>query len=160
MNRKILVVLGEGGHTKEMLTLVDMMEMNFIYGYLLAHDDAISENKIRKKGQVFRVVRPRDKKLHRIKDIFKTLRCTWESLQVLRRFRPDAVLSSGPSIAVPVSVLSRLLGRRVIFVETASRVTSLSLSGKILYRIAHLFFVQWPELRIGYPKALYRGRLL
>jgi UDP-N-acetylglucosamine:LPS N-acetylglucosamine transferase len=78
---------------------------------------------------------------------------------VLRRVRPAAVLSTGPSVAVPICVLARLTGVRVIFVETGSRVTALSTTGRIMYRVAHLFFVQWPELLHECPRAIYAGRL-
>jgi beta-1,4-N-acetylglucosaminyltransferase len=47
----------------------------------------------------------------------------------------------------------------VIYIETGSRVFALSSSGRILYRFADLFFVQWPELLAAYPKAVYEGRL-
>ena len=52
------------------------------------------------------------------------------------------------------------MGTRIIFVETGSRVTRLSLTGRIMYRIAHLFFVQWPQLQQQWPRARYEGRLL
>ena len=156
---KILVALGEGGHTKEMLTLVDMLGDHFSYGYLIVQDDEVSESKLRRPGPIFRIVRPRDKEHHLLKDVFKTFGSGWQSLRALRRFRPGAVLSSGPSVAVPICVLARLLGIKVIFVETGSRVTALSMTGRIMYRVAHLFFVQWPELQEHYPKAIYAGRL-
>jgi beta-1,4-N-acetylglucosaminyltransferase len=157
---RILVVLGEGGHTKELLALLDLIEEDYQYGYLIIHDDEISENKILKSGPVFRVARPRYKEFHLIKDVLNTLRCFWESFLVLRRFHPNIVLSSGPAVAIPVSVLSRLSRIKVIFIETGSRVSSLSLTGKIMYRLAHLFFVQWPGLEKRYPKSIYAGRLL
>jgi beta-1,4-N-acetylglucosaminyltransferase len=56
--------------------------------------------------------------------------------------------------------LAKLLGIRVIYIETGSRVFALSSSGKILYRFADLFFVQWSELLPLYPKAVYAGRLV
>ena len=156
---RLLAALGEGGHTKEILTLVDLLGDDFEYGYVIVHDDAVSESKIRRPGPVYYVLRPRDKEHHLLKDIFKTLHSGWQSLRTLRRFHPDVVLSSGPSVAVPICVLARLLGIKVIFVETGSRVTSLSMTGRIMYRVADLFFVQWPELQEQYPQAIYAGRL-
>jgi beta-1,4-N-acetylglucosaminyltransferase len=156
---KLLIALGEGGHTKEMLTLRDMLGDDFEYGYLIVQDDEVSETKIRHPGPVYRVLRPRDKDHNLPRDVLKALYSGWQSLQALRTFRPQAVLSSGPSVAVPVCVWARLLGIQVIFVETGSRVTALSTTGRIMYRVAHLFFVQWPELVKRYPKAIYAGRL-
>lgn len=156
---KILVALGEGGHTKETLTLVDMLGDDLEFGYLVVQDDEVSERKIRRPGPVFYVLRPRDKQHRLLHDVTKTLRSAWDSWRALARFRPDALLSSGPSVAVPVCVLARLARRKVIFVETGSRITGLSLTGRIMYYVANLFFVQWPELRKRYPRSIYAGRL-
>jgi len=156
---KLLVALGEGGHTKEMITLVDMLGDDIAYGYMIVEDDEVSEAKIRRPGPIYRVRRPRDKEHHLLKDMLKTVQGIWEASRVLRAYRPDAVISTGPSIAVPVCSLARLKGIKVIFVETGSRVTALSTTGRIMYRVAHLFFVQWPGLLERYPKAIFAGRL-
>ena len=47
----------------------------------------------------------------------------------------------------------------LVYVESIARVDTLSLSGKILYRIADQMFVQWPQLQHKYPRALCVGRL-
>jgi UDP-N-acetylglucosamine:LPS N-acetylglucosamine transferase len=156
---RILVAMGEGGHTKEVVTLIDMLGGGIAYGYLLVDDDLVSAAKIRREGPVYRVRRPRDKAHRFLRDASRTIQCGWQSLRVLRTFKPDAVLSTGPSVAVPVSLLARALGKRVIFVETGSRVTALSATGRIMYKVADLFFVQWPELLAAYPRAVYAGRL-
>lgn len=156
---RLLVVLGEGGHTKEMVTLAGMLGDDIDYAYLAVHDDEVSAAKLSQPGPVFRVLRPRDKEHHLIGDAVRTLRSAWQAWRVLRTWRPDAVITSGPSVAVPVFVLARLSGRYAIYVECAARVTELSLTGRILYRVATLFFVQWPELAERYPRAIYAGRL-
>ena len=50
---------------------------------------------------------------------------------------------------------------RIVYVESIARVSSLSLSGSILYRgrVADGFFVQWPGLAAKYPRAKFSGRL-
>jgi beta-1,4-N-acetylglucosaminyltransferase len=159
MNQTLLIALGEGGHTKEMLTLVDMLGDDFSYAYVVVEDDPISEKKIRRAGPVYRVRRPRDKAHALLHDAAKFAHSAWQSWRILRKVRPAAVLSTGPSVAVPICVLARLTGVRVVFVETGSRVTALSTTGRIMYRVAHLFFVQWPEVAKDYPKAIYAGRL-
>ena len=155
---KLLVVLGEGGHTKEMLHLVDSLGPKYRYVYLLVRGDELSERKIRIPGPVYRVQRPRYKVHNLLLDGVKTLICAVQSLYVLLRERPRAVLACGPGVAVPVCLLSKLLGIAVIFIETGSRVRRLSTTGRIIYRFADLFLVQWPELLPSCPKAVYAGR--
>ena len=60
---------------------------------------------------------------------------------------------------MPVAALGVLAGARLIFVESWCRVESLSLSGRLLYPVAHRFVVHWPRLRDRYPRAEYLGRI-
>jgi UDP-N-acetylglucosamine:LPS N-acetylglucosamine transferase len=156
---KILAVLGEGGHTKEMLTLIALLSARNEFGYVLVRDDDLSEQKLAVPGPVFRVIRPRDKAHNLLNDARKFALCMGQAAGIVRRFRPRAMLSTGPSVAVPVALVCRLMGVKVIFVETGSRVTALSGTGRIMYRIANLFLVQWEPLLEQYPRGVYAGRL-
>lgn len=153
-----MIVLGEGGHTKEMLSLVDLLGTTFEYCYLLVRGDDLSTEKIRILGPTYYAQRPRDKVHNLVLDVLKTLRCARDSLAALRRERPDAVISCGPAVGVPPCLMAKLLGMKVIFVETGSRVRALSMTGRIAYHLADLFLVQWTQLLERYPKAVYAGR--
>ena len=50
---------------------------------------------------------------------------------------------------------------KIVLIESIARVKSLSLSGKILYRLhmADALLVQWSELQRLYPRTVHRGRL-
>ncbi len=58
---RLLVVLGEGGHTRQMLQLLDQLGPQYEYHYLIAAEDQLSEDKIRLSGPVYRAGRPRSK---------------------------------------------------------------------------------------------------
>lgn len=156
---KVLIVLGSGGHTTEMIRLVDLLGSRYEYCYLVAVDDELSVQKIKIPGPVYRVMRPRWKRSGFLEVLLRTLISAVQALIVLIRTRPRAVISTGPGPAVPVSLLAKLMGVKVIYIETGSRVFELSTSGRILYRFADLFFVQWPELQRKYTRAIYAGRL-
>ena len=157
---KLLVVLGEGGHTTELLNLVDLLGDVYDYHYVISKEDNLSASRIRYPGPIYTLTRPRGKHTGALSSVCRTFLAGAESLRVLLRVRPVAILSTGPAIAVPVSVIGKLLGAHVVFVETGSRVRSLSLTGRIMYRWADLFFVQWPQLAERLPKAVYAGRLV
>jgi beta-1,4-N-acetylglucosaminyltransferase len=157
---KLLVVLGEGGHSAELLNLVDLLEDRYDYHYIVSKEDNLSASRIKYPGPVYSLNRPRGKSTGKLNAIFRTLFAGIESLWILLRIRPAAILSTGPAIAVPVSIIGKLLGTRIIFVETGSRVRALSLTGRIMYRWADLFFVQWPQLAENLPRAIYAGRLV
>lgn len=154
-----MVVLGSGGHTKEMIRVVELLGGGYTYCYLVAADDELSPLKIQVPGPVYRVVRPRWKSTGAVAVTARTVLSTVQAAVALLRCRPRAIMSTGPGPAVPASLVAKLLGIKVIYIETGSRVFALSASGKILYRFADLFFVQWPDLQSLYPKAIYAGRL-
>ena len=157
---KLLVVLGEGGHTKEMLRLVDLLGPGYEYSYLIHTNDKLSPQKIKIAGPVAKVILPRWKRIGLPAILLRSSLAMIQSLVALLRIRPSAIIASGPGVAVPPCILAKCLGIKVIFVETGSRVFGLSATGKVLYRFADMFFVQWPELVPLYPRAIYAGRLL
>jgi len=157
---KLLVVLGEGGHTAELLNLVSLLGGKYRYHYIMPKDDNLSSKKITIPGPVHRLYRAREKNTKFIDACIKTLIDGIKSFWIILRIKPDAILSCGPAIAVPVSIAGKILGKRVIFVETGSRVNYLSLTGRIMYHYADLFFVQWPQLKKKLPRAIYAGRLI
>jgi beta-1,4-N-acetylglucosaminyltransferase len=156
---KILVILGSGGHTAQMLKLVDLLGDRFEYVYLVGRGDNLSVEKIVKKGEICLVHRARDHGDNVIVTFFKVIRLFLESQGVIRRTKPEVILSAGPGIAVPISMLGKIFGKKIIFVESWSRVYKGSTSGKIMYRFADLFFVQWPEMKSVYSRGIYAGRL-
>lgn len=77
----------------------------------------------------------------------------------LLRERPDVIISTGALSTVPVCYLGKLMGKKVVFIESYAKVTSPTLSGRLVYKIADLFIVQWEELRAHYPKSVYGGSI-
>jgi UDP-N-acetylglucosamine:LPS N-acetylglucosamine transferase len=96
----------------------------------------------------------------RVAAALRTIRAQILALALAVRIRPGAVLTTGPAIGVPVAIAARLVGAEVVFVETISRVTALSGTGRIMRHVADLYVVQWPRLAAKTPEAIYAGRLL
>ncbi len=157
---RVLVVLGEGGHTVEMIRLVDLLGPEYEYAYVTVKEEQLSERKIHIPGAVYRINRPQWKVEPRWKVVLRYIRLTWQSLWILARVRPHVILQSGPGLAVPVSLLGKLFRARVVYVENGARVTHPSMTGRIMYHFADLFFVQWPELQeSAFPDSIYAGML-
>jgi len=92
---------------------------------------------------------------------WKVLINFWEALKILRAERPQVILSTGAGIVVPFALVGRfLLGTRVIFIETLARVRKPSLTGRIMYRLAHEYYYQWEALGQYFPKGCYGGPLI
>jgi UDP-N-acetylglucosamine:LPS N-acetylglucosamine transferase len=161
---KLLIVLGEGGHTKQMLNLVSLLmdsdQDTYELHYVVSREDELSIGHIAHPGPVHRITRPRGKSTGKLGAALGTLRAGIQSIDIVRRVRPAAVISAGPAIAVPVSLAGKLLGARIVFIESSSRITRPSLTGRIMYRWADLFFVQWQQLQARFPRAIFAGRLV
>jgi len=156
----LLVVLGEGGHTAQTLHLLQLLGSSCTYTYVVSRSDEISANKITLPGEIVRLTRPRAKDDSYPQAAWHLAVSIVEAAWLLLRCRPDAVVGCGPAVQVPPSVFGKLLGAKIIFIESASRITELSLTGKIMLRLADQFFVQWESLQRRYPQTIYAGRLL
>lgn len=75
------------------------------------------------------------------------------------RLRPKIVITTGAGMVVPFCLFSRLIGARLVFIETAACIDAPSRTGKILKPFASHVFVQWKELLEHYPEATHGGPL-
>jgi len=82
------------------------------------------------------------------------------AVRVLRRTRPRAIVTTGAGVAVPFAWIGRLLRIPVVYVESATRIESPSLSLRLARPAVHRVYVQWPELLDAIPDARYCGSVL
>lgn len=163
---RLLIILGAGGHTKQMLRLVDLLGPQHEYHYIVADYDAVSEHKITWPGPVYRMVQPREKRQGMTEAPLTVLRKMPSALRqangILAQARPDAILGAGPSLQIPFALLSRLRRIPHVFIESASKPERISLSGRLIYhlRLADRVYLQWEHHLQSYPRARYAGRLL
>ena len=94
------------------------------------------------------------------RNVVNLLRNLVLAFRVLRRFRPDAVISNGAGVAFPFFLAARLLGVRTVYVEVYDRIDSASLTGRLCYPLSDLFLLQWQEQKRLYPRGQVVGALL
>lgn len=82
------------------------------------------------------------------------------SLYIILKERPDIVLTTGASLVIPTCLLAKILGKRIIYVETGGNVYSPTRTGRLLYRFADVFLIQWKPLHKYFPKATVGGPLI
>jgi beta-1,4-N-acetylglucosaminyltransferase len=82
------------------------------------------------------------------------------ALHLLRAVRPRVVLTTGAGVAVPFAWIGRLLGARVVYVESLTRIERPSLSCRLIAPVASRIYAQWPELPEAVPKARYLGSVV
>ena len=82
------------------------------------------------------------------------------AVRVIVRVRPRIVLTTGAGVAVPFAWVGRLFGAKIVYVESATRIDSPSLSLRLVRPVVSTLYVQWPELQRALPSARYRGSVL
>jgi beta-1,4-N-acetylglucosaminyltransferase len=80
--------------------------------------------------------------------------------RILKKEKPDVILSTGAGVAVPFIYLGKLLGIKTVYVELATRVSELSLTGFLVYPVVDHLLVQWPEMAKKYKKAKFAGVII
>ena len=136
--RKALIVASPGGHLLQMLALepawrdLDRAWVTLrspYVEYLLREEEEVTYG----HGPT-----PRD-----IGNFFRNLRL---ARRVLCERDPDVIVSTGAGLALPFFLLGRLQRRRLVYVESITRVDRLALTGRLVYPLASAFFVQWDSL--------------
>ena len=158
-------VLVSGGHAFECLALAERLKGHLESTYLVFRSDPITRARIADERNVVEL--PGSFQEVRRKGIWRVLldvpgfvAAVWLSFRALRTFRTDVVISTGSGPALAPMLAAKALRRKVVFVESATRVTGLSLCGSVAYRfLADQFFVQWEGLTRSYPRAIFAGRL-
>lgn len=95
-----------------------------------------------------------------LKNAYRLLLDFRKIIAILRRERPDYVLSTGAAPGLFFCLVAKVFGYRTIWVDSVANCTHLSLSGKIASRFCTLTLSQWPDLAIANKRVKYYGGLL
>jgi len=91
--------------------------------------------------------------------LLKMIVNTFKSLWIWYKERPDYVITTGTMIVLPMAFFAKLFHKKLIYIETFSRVYDGTRTGRLLYKFADLFIIQWETLKKIYPKAIYGGSI-
>lgn len=149
---KLCLVCSHGGHLTQMMRLLDAFK-GHRYFFVTFKSDTVSDLKcayfIKFEGWD-------------IKGKILLIKTFFAAFKILTKERPDIIITTGAGeIAVPFCYIGKLLGIRIIFIETFSRINTPSAAGRIIYPIADLFLIQWKSLFDKYGrKAKYWGQVI
>lgn len=146
---KICLVASSGGHLKE-LEFVKYLAIENAEYFLITEE--IVGMKVKGYGRAYYVAQINRKE----KGAWvKFLQLIVVGNKIIKKEKPDYYISTGALISIPILILGKLRGKKIIFAESFARVEDGSLSGKIAYRFSDLFIVYWKNLLKVYPKAVY-----
>lgn len=146
---KVCIVSSCGGHLTEVRRLLPAYR-DFDHFYVL-DDTAILPSDM--AGNTYFMTRFK-------RDPVRIVWNVWEALRILSKEHPHVILSTGAGGVVPFAIIGRLFFRvHIIYLETLARPVTPSMTGRIMYHLAHRFFYQWETLRVFFPKGEYGGCL-
>ncbi len=147
---KVCFAASSGGHLEELMVLRPLMEQydSIIVTERTKHEAAGQKSQIYYLMQVNRLEKT---------CILRLIANAFLSLKILLTERPDVIITTGVLAIIPLCLLGKALGKRLIFIESYANVYSPTKTGQLLYWFADQFYVQWPELMAYYPKAVYFG---
>jgi UDP-N-acetylglucosamine:LPS N-acetylglucosamine transferase len=132
----LLLVCSSGGHLLQLLGLRSAWE-GFSRAWV-TFDKADARSLLRDE----RVVTAYGPTNRSVKNLLRNLVLAW---RVIGRYRPRALLTTGAGVAVPFAWVARLRGARVVYVESFTRIDTVSMSCRMIRPVADLVYVQWPE---------------
>lgn len=147
---KICFAASSGGHLEQLMMLYPMMKKN--ESFILTEKTNYQFNsKDIKHYDVIQINR------REFTFFFKFIILFVQTLIILLREKPDVVISTGALATVPMCLLAKLFKKKLIFIESFSKITSPTITGKLMYKYADLFLVQWEDMKKFYPDATYGG---
>lgn len=160
---KICLICSSGGHIIEMQKLKDAFRLYNVF--LVTHKDEFLNwsNDIQKVYLIKNVLvgKAHVNRIYKLLLLFAyVLIATTKEFVILLKEKPTVIVSTGSAIAIPIFYMGKVMGKKLIYIESVCRVHDLSIAGKIIYPIADEFFVQWEELTKKYKKVQYKGNVL
>ena len=148
---KICLVASAGGHLSQLLQLAD--SWNGYDTFCIVTSD-LARGKLRKYGKVYIV--GECNRQHPSRVIKVLLRC----IRIVFRERPQVVISTGAAAGCIGCFIGKLIGAKIVWIDSIANVEKLSLSGRLVRHIADLFLVQWPKLTEKYKNVKFAGTII
>ncbi|TYQ15964.1 UNVERIFIED_CONTAM: UDP-N-acetylglucosamine:LPS N-acetylglucosamine transferase [Acetivibrio alkalicellulosi] len=145
---KLLFISSSGGHFEQLKMLKPLMKK---YNSCVITEKVLTSD----KADYYMIqISHTDKLL-----IFKFVINFILALRIWVKERPKVIISTGSMIVIPFAVLAKLTGKKIIFIETFAKIKDPTKTGRLMYKFADLFIIQWESLRKYYPNAVYGGSI-
>ncbi len=147
---KICLVGSSGGHLAHLNMLKPFWKDEERFWVTFDKEDARS---ILKDEKMYSCHFPTNRNL---KNLIKN---TFLAIRVLKKEKPDVIISSGAAVAVPFFYIGKLFGAKTVYIEVFDRIDKPTVTGKLVYPVTDKFIVQWEEMKKVYPKAINLGSI-
>ena len=156
MKKRVIFISSTGGHFSELMMLKPIFEN---YDYYLVTEKTKSTISLKDEYKDRMYYLTYGTKYHKVSYFFKVTYNIIKSLGMFIKIRPHAIVTTGTHTAMPMCIIGKILGAKIIFIETYANVFTPTGSGKFIYKFADKFIVQWEDMLKVYPNATYLGGL-
>lgn len=147
---KVCLVGSSGGHLTHLYMLKPFWKNKNRFWVTFDKEDAKS---LLENEKVYPCYYPTNRS---IKALIKNLKVAYK---VLKKEKPDLIISSGAAVAVPFFYIGKIMGEKLIYIEVFDRLDKPTMTGRMVYPITDKFIVQWEEQRKVYKKAINLGSI-
>ncbi|MCA5599155.1 MULTISPECIES: PssD/Cps14F family polysaccharide biosynthesis glycosyltransferase [Lactiplantibacillus] len=147
---KVCLVGSSGGHLTHLTMLRPFLKDKEHFWVTFDKEDARSQLE---NERMYSCYYPTNRS---IKALIKNTIIAW---RVIRKERPELIISSGAAVAVPFFYIGKLFGAKLIYIEVFDRLDKATVTGRLVYPIADKFIVEWEEMKKVYPKAINLGSI-
>lgn len=151
--KKVLFISSTGGHLEQLLSL--QQTMGLFDSHIVTEKNSTTKNLTAQYKNLSYLPFFSRQNTWTFPFVFTAL--TFKSLLLFFKIKPQVIVSTGAGCAIPMFIIGRIFGKKLIFIETFSRTDSKTLTGKICYPLSDIFIVQWEVLLDLYPKAKFFG---
>lgn len=89
--------------------------------------------------------------------IFSLIFNALKSLFIYMKEKPNVIICTGVLAMIPMCLLVKLFGGKLIYIESFAKITSPTKTGSFLYKYADRFYVQWESMLEFFPDAVFIG---
>lgn len=152
--KRVLFISSTGGHLSEMMRLSPLFK-KYNYFIITEKDESTKMLAQKYKKKVFYLIY--GTKDHIVTYPFKLLANCFKSLYFYLKLRPKYIVTTGAHTAGPMCCIGKILGSKIIYIESFANIETKTVTGRLIYHFADLFIVQWEEMLKMYPKAIFGG---
>lgn len=151
-NKKIKIgfAASSGGHYEQLMMLKSLMEK--YESFVVTEKTKYNAKADGEKTYYLNQVNRKEKGF-----LFAMLINMVKSLKIYIKEKPDVIICTGVLAMIPLCLIAKFFGKKLIYIESFAKVTSPTQTGKLLYKFADQFYVQWETMLEIYPKAIYLG---
>lgn len=149
-NKKICLISSSGGHLEQIKQLKEIINKYDCF-FVVTRTKATESMKYKHY-----IVSDMNRS-NKLALICRMIKMFFEQFKIFIKENPDIIITTGAGVVIPMCIIAKVFRKKVIYIESFARINTPNKTGKLIYKFADLFIIQWEELKKYYPNAIYGG---